>query len=240
MKNEKPQLENGYIRIATEIWEAFGKYRLSGEEWLVLNCIIRKTYGYHKKSDNISYSQFSEYTGMNRPAVSRAVKKLLSKKIIGVIKNDNSNVNLYCLNKITKEWKPVIKKDNMLSKKIRGVIKNDNKSVIKKDTYNRYKDTYTKDIISNVNPLLAKFKSVNPSYERLFSNKTQRDSLERLVKKYGLEKMTNLLDQLPSIIQRPYAPSITTPYELELKMGKLILFLKQEQVKITKFSVTKV
>ena len=177
---------------------------------------------------------------MNRPAVSRAVKKLLSKKIIGVIKNDNSNINLYCLNKKTSQWKPVIKKDNMLSKKIRGVIKNDNKSVIKIDNNKRHKDTYTKDIISNVNPLLAKFKAVNPSYERLFSNNTHRQSLERMVKKYGEEKMISLLDKLPSIMQRPYAPSITTPYELETKMGRLILFVKQEQVKNYKNSDTKV
>lgn len=127
MKEKTPQLENGFIRISTEIWEALGHYRLSGEEWLVLNCIFRKTYGWQKKEDRISFGQFSKYTGLARSNVSRAVSKLLSKKIIGVIKNDNSLSNLYYFNKLYKQWTPVIKKDNTH----KTVIKNDNIAVIK-------------------------------------------------------------------------------------------------------------
>ena len=52
--------------------------------------------------------------------------------------------------------------------------------------------------------------------------------------------MRNLISSLPSIVQRPYAPRITTPYELELKMGKLLLYLKQEENKNQKGGVTKV
>lgn len=127
MNDQSPQLEEGYIRIATEIWEVLGRYRLSGEEWLVLNCIIRKTYGWNKKEDKISLRQISDYTGLNRPNVARSIKKLINKN---VIKKDNSYVNSYCFNKKYREWV-------VLSKKItvsKSVIKNDNRVLSKKIT----------------------------------------------------------------------------------------------------------
>lgn len=100
-----------------------------------------------------------------------------------------------------------------------------------------------KEIIKEVTPindLFILFKGVNPSYNRLYSNTTERACLERLVKQYGYDYIVNLLTHLPSIVQQPYAPRITTPYELELKMGKLLLYLKQEKNKEQKGGVTKV
>jgi len=254
MKNKTPQLEDGYIRISTEVWENLGRYRLSGEEWLVLNCIIRKTYGWHKKEDRISFGQFSIYTGLKRPTVARTIKKLLSKKIIGVIKNDNTKGNLYCFNKLYNQWVAVIKKDNTLKSVIkndnRGVIKNDNKVLSKMiTTIDNTKDTNTKDImqdekhlakINPVNEILSLFKINNPSYERLFANKTQRGSVERLLKKYGDEKVQRMVSVAVAYYGKPYAPQITTPYQLEQNLGKLIAFWKQEQTKGQKLQVTEI
>jgi len=101
-----------------------------------------------------------------------------------------------------------------------------------------------KEIINVVDPsineLLALFAQVNPSYELLYSNTTERRCLSRLIKQYGETEVRNLVTRLPSIVQRPYAPRITTPYELEVKMGKLLLYLKQEENKEQKGGVTKV
>jgi hypothetical protein len=66
-------------------------------------------------------------------------------------------------------------------------------------------------------------------HERLFSNKTERACAERLLKKFGMEKMKATLDNLPDIINKPYAPKITTPYELERNLGKLITFVNQNK-----------
>jgi hypothetical protein len=84
----------------------------------------------------------------------------------------------------------------------------------------------------NINKFIAMFKNINPSYELLFKNDTQRASVERLVKKYGDEWLVNLINKLPEIIKTPYAPQITTPYELEIKLGKLKIFLEQEKNKV--------
>jgi len=78
-----------------------------------------------------------------------------------------------------------------------------------------------------INSLIDLFQEVNPSYERLFENKTQRASLERLVKKFGQEKVSNMIKGLKEIFGKPYAPSITTPYLLELKLADYINYLKK-------------
>lgn len=79
--------------------------------------------------------------------------------------------------------------------------------------------------------LIYLFKEVNPSYEILFSRKNQTEALSRLVKKYGREKVEQVIRALPEIITRKYAPRVTTPIQLEQKLGELIAFYKQEQSK---------
>lgn len=128
-----PQIENGHIDIANEIAEHLAYYRLSGEEYQVLWVILRKTWGWKKKSDFIALSQFQKYTKMKKPNICRALKKLESKNII--IKKDNAIANEYRFNKDFDSWKP-------LSKKI-TVIKKDNRSLSKKI---HTKETNTKEI----------------------------------------------------------------------------------------------
>jgi hypothetical protein len=84
---------------------------------------------------------------------------------------------------------------------------------------------------SLINSLIAKFREVNPNYERLFANKTQRAALERLVGKFGQPMVERLIDLLPGVFGRPYAPRITTPLKLEEKLADLLSFIKEEEEK---------
>lgn len=74
---------------------------------------------------------------------------------------------------------------------------------------------------------IALFKGVNPSFERLFSNTTERAAMARLLDKYGAQKVENMINWLPKIAGQPFAPVIMTPWELEIKLGKLMMFLKK-------------
>jgi phage replication O-like protein O len=144
-----PHLENGFVRIASELLDAIILYRIPGEQMKVFLYILRKTYGYGKKSDNIALSQFSIATGMKKPTVCRAIKGLKEKNLI-VIKKDNKLWLSYSINKYYAKWKPLSKKIT-LSKKIITVIKKDNLSLSKKiipyTKENTTKDNTTKDII---------------------------------------------------------------------------------------------
>ena len=71
-----PQLENGHTRISNEILEVLMRIRLSPNQWQVLLCVIRKTWGFHKKSDYITNSQIVEQTGLCKSVVSRALHVL--------------------------------------------------------------------------------------------------------------------------------------------------------------------
>ncbi len=77
-----PQKENGYTPIAHTILEQLSKQVISPDEWRILMIIFRKTYGWDKKQDRISHSQFSEITGIARNHIPRIINKLLSRNII--------------------------------------------------------------------------------------------------------------------------------------------------------------
>jgi hypothetical protein len=93
---------------------------------------------------------------------------------------------------------------------------------------------------SVINELISLFKYVNPTYNRLYANKTEREALKRLVKQFGKEKVEKLIKILPEIIVKPYAPRITTPYQLEKKLADLIAFIQQERSAKSKYQVGKV
>lgn len=80
-----------------------------------------------------------------------------------------------------------------------------------------------------LNEIIEKFKIVNPSFERIYGNKTQRSALERLVKKYGVAKIEGAIKAASLVAGKKYAPSITTPLELEDKLGKLVQYYKREK-----------
>jgi phage replication O-like protein O len=140
-----PQKENGYTAIANEIMDALVMYRIPGEQMQCLFFVLRKTYGFNKKTDKISLSQFVKATGINRRGVARAVMALQQKNIIhikkGGVKNDTIKTSEYTFNKRFWTWKDSVKKDT-------GSVKIDQKVVSKKT---HTKDTITKDSLYTSN-----------------------------------------------------------------------------------------
>lgn len=82
-----------------------------------------------------------------------------------------------------------------------------------------------------INDLIDLFKEVNPSFERLFRNTTQRAALERLVKKHGRDLIERAIRFLSVSNGQPYAPTITTPVVLEAKLGDLIAWGKKQKAR---------
>lgn len=97
----------------------------------------------------------------------------------------------------------------------------------KERTYKRTKERTLANKFAT-NDLIYLFKDINPSYEKLFKNKTQRSVIERLVKKFGGLRLKKLIEILPKTNKMKYAPSITTPLQLEDKMGSLKVFLEKK------------
>lgn len=134
-----PQKENGFVPICTEVLEALIRYRIPGEQRQCLDFIIRKTYGYNKKEDRISNSQFVESTGMNKANVCRSLRELSKKQLI--IKNDNTSPPTYQFNKHYSEWAVLSKKTTVV---------NIATAVVEKDNILLSKVTDTIDSIDNI------------------------------------------------------------------------------------------
>ncbi len=144
-KKTSPQAENGHTDIANELMDALARTRISGEARQVLDFILRKTYGWHKKEDRISLSQFVDGTTLKKPTICKAINKLKRMKLI-ITQKDNAGNVYYCFNKHYNKWSPLPKKVT-LPKKVKGVTQKGNKSLPKKvhtkETYT--KETYTKE-----------------------------------------------------------------------------------------------
>jgi len=136
-----------------------------------------------------------------------------------------------------------------------GVIKNKSsvkrtlESGVKITQYKRnlIKETNTKEINlakqsfagKDIQKAIELFRKINPSYERLFSNKTQRASVERLLKKYGSDFLQRAINAAAKCLTIQYAPTITTPYQLESDLGKLIAYYKTKKSKSNFVKITK-
>ncbi len=95
-----PQKEHGYTPIANELLEVLAMYKFTVYQRAIIDVILRKTYGYGKKEDRISISQFVEATGIKKGHVWETLSSL--KKAAVVVYSDNKKVSL---NKDWEKWK---------------------------------------------------------------------------------------------------------------------------------------
>ena len=103
-----PQLENGFLRLALEIEDALLLKIDTFRHEKVVRAIIRKTYGYNKKEDDITISQIAEMTGIHRNHVGKAIKELEQMRVINPVQAGKHGLILG-LNKRHQEWQTLEK-----------------------------------------------------------------------------------------------------------------------------------
>jgi hypothetical protein len=70
--------------------------------------------------------------------------------------------------------------------------------------------------------VIEAFKDVNPSYKTLFPRSPQREAAWRLMQQFGYARLiTEMIPYLRHSNAVRYAPTITTPVQLESKLGEL-------------------
>lgn len=108
-----PQVEDGFTKIANELFDALLKFDFTARQMKVAMAIIRKTYGYNKTSDELSLSQIVDLTGISRGNVSQAINALTAMNV--VVKSGGKHANTLSINKHYKEWSPVPKSGTICS-----------------------------------------------------------------------------------------------------------------------------
>lgn len=198
-----------------------------------------------------SLAKIAEEHSISPKTVQRAIKKLEEYNLIHKEKTRGKKGkwlnNTYFLQD-KRVWKPIGHQRPMdnpedISAQAIG-HQRPTKETHKKETHNNI--IYSNDLVvavenennettttngKTINALISLFEKINPTSYLLYKNKTQRKSIENLVNKYGEDRIRKLLEELPQIISKPYAPRITTPYQLEQKFGELLIFLQQDKRK---------
>lgn len=196
-----------------------------------------------------SMELIAEENGISEKSVSRCIKTLKEWNIISVKeiydkKNKRRKNNVYTLLS-KKEWikKPQDSQSggNSESHQTHSPDPADSQSeshqtpVPSNNTHiNNTQLTTAATSAAEVSAIIELFKEINPEYIEWYKNTTQRKATAQLIEKYGYQKVSNMVTQLPSIISKKYAPKITSPFELKRDLGKLLLFIKQESPKTSK------
>ena len=240
-----PQIENGYTKLANEILERLCFPGINGSEYRILNSVIRKTYGFHKKKDRIPISQFQKLTKMNRPQTVRTIRSLVSKRIL--IKNKGT----YAFNKNWEEW--VVSKRGSIQKDTGGSIQLDtkvvsnwipSKEIQKKDIKKLAPQSGAEGVSQEIpkkkekqfNPqgaeVIKALESVDPKNKTYYGNKTQRAAADFLIAEYGIEEVLRRIPFLRRTNAMPYIPKINSPYDLKEKWIKLEDALKTKRAEV--------
>lgn len=168
-----PQLEKGYTRISNEILDALCKYHPGFTEGQIIWAILRKTFGWNKKSDRLSISQIQKMTGKSRRMVIYALKNLEGKKMIVINRNQYRLPNEITFQKNYNLWIKGSEKSCISAKNCTGAIigkkvvqlsvKDIPKVAPTKDTYT--KDTIQKTLSEIYDLLVEKIKTHRPNHK---------------------------------------------------------------------------
>ena len=104
-----------------------------------------------------------------------------------------------------------------------GTISNIVNKVIKN---NSNKETSEIEI-SHINEIMNIFYKINPTLN--WGNKTTRSSAEFLIKRFGIEKAKRIASAAVACQGEPYAPVVTTPYQLKEKLTQLKIFYDRKR-----------
>lgn len=118
-------LKNGYTRIANEILEVLATTDLNGTQRRIIDVVLRQTYGYQRKSHEMSLSFISKATNIHKMQIQRELASLIYRNILVVVEEATFNKSrLLAFNKNCKEWL----ENEQLTNKLTG-NKSDNHTV---------------------------------------------------------------------------------------------------------------
>ncbi|HBY6446674.1 TPA: replication protein [Klebsiella pneumoniae] len=145
-------LDDGFTRIANELLEAVMRAGLSQHQLLVFMAVMRKTYGFNKKSDWVSNEQLSELTGI-LPHKCSAAKSVLVKR--GILTQTGRVIGI---NKTVSEWSSLPVKGKEKRPYLKKVTLPESGKKSLPESGNAYypnqvntKDKHTKDNKDNIN-----------------------------------------------------------------------------------------
>lgn len=213
-----PQKENGSTDIANELLEAIYSSNFNAPQLDIIYCLIRYTYGFHRKSHKLSINFISRATKRHKITISKELAKLIDKNVINVEqKSTYSTSRILSLNKNYSTWgvsqNETVSQSETVSQngastvsqnETVGVSQNETKK-LKIETKKETKDIHTKsddfesvcrsvfDYFENCG-LKEKFKN-EIKFKVNRKNETILKMLEEIYKEYSLKQIKDVIYQ---------------------------------------------
>jgi len=183
------------------------------------------------KPENWSFSanKITAQTKDGKDGISAGLKELEEHGLLARIRGDNSK-GQWDINYVLAE-KPLTEKpltEKPLTEKPSTIVikKESNKEFSKKEPSSC--EQGSREIVK----IIKAFEVVNPSYEKMFGNTTQRAACERLLKKWSFEEVTAIIGVLPKLNADQYARGKSiTPLQMEDNLGYIKSYLDQHNSK---------
>lgn len=179
-------------------------YLLSGSEQKLLDFILRRTYGFQKVEDHISLSQFVNGVGKKGkgPGVSRAQvqRSITGLESKGFIRTERHGYQ-------TRLIKLVLRDEEVAEP-------------VSEESAASGQVAYLISLFRNVAPHLVNGYLVS---------KAQIHAMERLIQHFGVPEIESLITGVGESFGKQYAPTITSPVQLEKKLPQLIAYFKRQQ-----------
>jgi len=100
----KPDIENGFTRIANELLEALVACRdMSGSEMRLFLFLVRATYGYRRKEAEITVEEIKSATGLPRASLYRVRDELVRRRMVS-FEEVGRGAAIYRINKDWEQW----------------------------------------------------------------------------------------------------------------------------------------
>ncbi len=152
-----PQVEDGYTRIANELYQVVNNAHacpVTLTQLRLIHAVIRRTYGFNKTMDAVADTQLAGDTGIPRQKVNPAKHALIAMKVL-VLSDDGRKIGI---NKRHTEWDFSARPEKKAPKRNMqpdgdSVTKKVTQSVTKTGTYKRQKDITTADAVVNAQSL---------------------------------------------------------------------------------------
>jgi hypothetical protein len=176
--------------------------QLTGSEQKALDFILRNTFGFQKTVDNISVSQFVRGIGKNNKGagISKA-------QVIRVLKSLEGKGFIN------------VKRTKYRTNEISLVLENEVISEVQEE-----------GVSSEIMELIELFRPIAGHRINTFkTDKRQIQSLKVLIENYGYENVAQVINYLRISNLKKYAPTVTSPVELDRKWGQLIAYVNKKE-----------
>ena len=188
--------KGGFFMYPNEVEQYW--HQLSGSEQKLLDFILRRTYGFQKLEDRISLSQFVDGVGKFKGAgVSKAQvqRSLRALEDKGFISTERQGYQTRLIKLVLREEA----NDEPVKEKVAAS--------------------------DQVAYLISLFRTISPHMvDGFMTSKPQVQAMERLLIHYEPKQIEGFIAAAHDALNKQYAPTITSPVELERNLTKLIAY----------------